>query len=115
MTTTTKKSEKEILNNLSAYKITWVEFRPEKGKAAKRDCVAIAGFSIASADKNGCYYRHFGNRERAMAFLQSFNKKLSKRYECRLFTDKQFGMRAIENGYAVPFTTKQSEEVIILG
>ena len=103
------------MTTLSAYKITWIEFAPEYGKATKKDIALIEGSKyIGGADPNGNYYRHFGSRERAEEFLKTFNKKLSKHYYCRIFTDKQFGMRRREDGYKVPFTQKQKENVIKL-
>lgn len=102
---------------LSPYKIFWVEFRPEYGRATKADCNKIEGWRCTYhiADRHTkCYYKHFASKEKAVDFLQNFNKTLSKKYECRLFTDKQFGMRRQENGYKVPFTEKQRKNVYVI-
>lgn len=103
---------------LSAYKITWVEFRPQSGKATRKDCCIFAGWqsNLHSADVHTrCYYKHFPTKDKALAYLKSFDRKLTKSYECRLFTDKQFSMRRREDGYKVPFTKQQIEEVYRLG
>lgn len=108
--------KKDII--LSRYKIWWIEFEPEKGKATKCDCNRIDGWDADYhiADVNtGCYYKYFSSKEKAIEFLQNFKKKLTKKYNCRLFTDKQFGMRKRENNYKVPFTTKQLSQVYIIG
>ena len=109
---------KTIEARFSAYKITWIEFRPVSGKATRKDCDAFAGWrsDLHSADiHTRCYYKHFPSKEKALAYLKNFDRKLTKRYECRIFTDKQFGMRTPETGYAVPFTAKQFEDVYVLG
>ena len=102
---------------LSAYKIYWAEFTPVTGKfVTKKDIAAIQGYSdryIGRYNKN--YRKHFASKERALEFINNFNKKLSKRYMVRLFTDKQFGMAKQENGYAIPYTKKQLAEVYYIG
>lgn len=103
---------------LSPYKIVWVEFRPKYGKATKADCNKIEGWRCTyhTADLyTKCYYKYFSSKEKAIEFLQNFNKKLSKKYECRMFTDKQFGMRCRENDYKVPFTKKQQNTFYVIG
>lgn len=59
--------------------------------------------------------RHFPSKEKAIDFLTTFNKKLNKRYKVRLFTDRQFGMAKESEGYAIPYTKKQQEEVYYVG
>lgn len=104
---------KTINNTPSKYEITWIEFVAETGKPLKKDIIKINGYRhIGNAlDRNGKYYKHFASKAEAVEFLQGFNKELDKRYACRLFTDKQFSMRKAENGYEVPFTEKQMNEV----
>lgn len=102
---------------LSAYKIYWAEFTPVTGKfVTKKDIAAIKGFSDRYIGRYNTYYRHhFASKERALEFIKNFDKKLSKRYKVRLFTDKQFGMAKQENGYAIPYTKKQLAEVYYIG
>lgn len=106
-----------ILNNISSYKIYWAEFTPVTGKyVTKKDIAAIQGYSdryMGRYNKN--YRRHFPDKERAIEFINSFDKKLSKRYMVRLFTDKQFSMAKRENDYAIPYTKKQLAEVYYIG
>ena len=105
---------------LNPYQITWIEFRPTRGKATKADGKLIFGERIRGgwADtQTGCFYMHFPNKALAMGYLHNLGNvahKLAKPYECRFFTGKQFGMRTWDNP-EVPFTTKQRNEVTILG
>jgi hypothetical protein len=103
--------------NLSAYNIYWAEFTPCTGKyITKSDIAAIEGYASRYTGRyNTNHRKHFANKERALEFINNFNKKLSKRYMVRLFTDKQFGMAKQENGYAIPYTKKQLEEVYYIG
>lgn len=96
----------------SQYKIIWVEFSPITGKATKKDIAKIDGIYYNSAFKNGKYYKHFANKESAINFLKTFDKKLSKQYSCKLFTDKQFSN--IVN-WVVSFTQKQQQEIYYIG
>lgn len=103
--------------NLSPYRITWIEYRPINGVATRNDTKKLSVISrIRAVDRRtGCLYDHFPTRKKALAHLAALKGvKLTRTYECRLFTDKQFGMRRADNGYAVPFTQKQYNEVIIL-
>lgn len=101
--------------SLSSYQITWIEFEPEFGIATKADIAKIEGTKhLGKVALNGNYYRHFGTKERAINFLKNFDKKLSKKYTCRLFTDKQFGMRKASDNYKVPFTEKQLNETFVI-
>lgn len=95
---------------LSPYRITWVEIRPVSGhKVTMADAKKMTWVNI---HRNGYGYIHFANRDKAVEWLTAqANKSYSKRYEARLFTDKQFGMAKEENGYAIPFTAKQFNEV----
>lgn len=98
---------------LNPYQITWVEFRATTGIATKADCLKINVTDNRGLNKRA-FYRHFPSKEQAIDFLTSFNKKLDKCYECRLFTDKQFGMRKEEEGYRIPFTENQLNEVYFI-
>jgi len=102
---------------LSAYKIYWAEFTPVTGKyITKKDIATIQGHTDRYIGRyNTNYRKHFVSKERALEFINNFNKKLSKRYMVRLFTDKQFGMAKQENGYAIPYTKKQLAEVYYIG
>lgn len=112
-----KTTSNTTARNLSAYKICWAEFTPVTGKyICKKDIIAIEGHIdryIGSHNTN--YRKHFASKERALEFINNFNKKLSKPYMVRLFTDKQFGMAKQETGYAIPYTKKQLEEVYYIG
>lgn len=112
-----KTTSNTTARNLSAYKICWAEFTPITGKyISKKDITAIEGHIdryIGSHNTN--YRKHFASKERALEFINNFNKKLSKPYMVRLFTDKQFGMAKQETGYAIPYTKKQLEEVYYIG
>lgn len=102
---------------LSPYQVYWAEFTPVSGKyVTKQDIAKIKGYSdknIGRYNKN--YRHHFANKEKAVEFLTNFNKKLTKRYMVRLFSDKQFSLAKQENGYAIPYTKKQLNEVYYIG
>lgn len=102
---------------ISPYKIYWAEFTPVTGNfITKKDIASIRGYNDRYIGRYNKYYRqHFASKERALEFINTFNKKLSKRYIVRLFTDKQFGMAKQENGYAIPYTKKQLNEVYYVG
>lgn len=102
---------------ISAYKIYWAEFTPVKGKyITKKDIATIEGYTDRYIGRyNTNYRKHFPSKEHALEFINNFDRKLSKRYMVRLFTDKQFGMAKQENNYAIPYTKKQLEEVYYVG
>lgn len=112
-----KTTSNTTARNLSAYKIYLAEFTPTTGKyITKSDIATIEGYADRYTGRyNTNYRKHFASKERALEFINNFNKKLSKRYMVRLFTDKQFGMAKQENGYAIPYTKKQLEEVYYIG
>lgn len=105
------------MEKISPYKVYWAEFTPVTGKyVTKKDIATIRGYNdrfIGRYNKN--YRHHFPSKECAIEFINGFNKKLSKRYMVHLFTDKQFSMAKQENGYAIPYTKKQLEEVYYVG
>ena len=104
-------------NNLSPYKVYWAEFTPTTGKyVTKKDIATIQGYSSRYDGRyNKNFRKHFASKERALEFITTFSKKLSKRYMVRLFTDKQFGLACQENGYAIPYTKKQMQEIYYIG
>ena len=104
-------------NQLSPYKVYWAEFTPVTGKfVTKKDVATIQGYSDKYIGRYNIYYRrHFASKEKAIEFITNFNKKLSKKYMVRLFTDKQFGMAKQENGYVIPYTKKQLKEIYYIG
>lgn len=62
--------------------------------------------------KKPSIYLNFKSRDIAMSYLKNFDKKLSKRYECRIFTDMQMSKCEVsEKGLLIPFTKKQMDEV----
>jgi hypothetical protein len=100
---------------LSAYTITWIEVRAKKGNVIKKDAVKLFGRYTNDYGKS-CSYKHFPNKTLAQAWLNCTKSiKLEKIYDCRLFSDKQFGMCEERFGYAVPFTHKQYKEVTTIG
>lgn len=100
---------------LSAYKIYWAEFTPMTGKVVTKHDRKQLGEPLYDNVSPKYFRKHFANKEAALGFIKSFHKPLSKRYMVRLFTDKQFGMATQENGYAIPYTKKQLEEVYYVG
>ena len=88
----------------------WVEVRPRAGRKVTRKDAKQLG---VITHNNGYGYTFFANKERALAWLAQPHK-LSKGYEARLFTDKQFGMAKPADDYAIPFTKKQFNEVYYL-
>ena len=102
---------------LSSYRITWVEFRPTTRHPTKGDLKVFD----ATSPKYGydtytnCFYKAFCNKQAAEAFVNSIcAKRLSKDYEARFFTDKQFSMRLEKERYRVPFTKMQEENLVSL-
>lgn len=96
------------INNHSTYQITWIEVRPITGRTVT--AADVRKMRNVCVHRNGFGYAHFPNKKSALEWLRT-ERKLSKKYEARLFTDKQFGMAKEENGYAIPFTTEQYNEV----
>ena len=102
------------LNNLSSYKLYWIELRPIKGIATLADRKRLGVRWNRSLNNN--MYSHFVNRESAERCLESLKSvKLGKAYEARLFTDKQFGMAEAANEYAIPFTKMQNANMVVIG
>ena len=99
---------------ISAYKITWIELRSTDGVASIADKNKLKNLWSISNDKTSLL-KHFGCKENAIAEIERIKKiSLRKQYEVRLFTDKQFGMAKCDNGYKIPFTKKQNEDMFII-
>ena len=99
-------------NNLSPYKIVWVEFIPFYGYVTQHDQKQLG--AIETFSKRKTYRECFQNKDVAINFLRSFSKKLDKSYRCLISTDKQFGMAKEENNYKIQYTDKQKKEVFYL-
>lgn len=98
---------------LSPYEIYWVELVPSEGIVTKHDRRLFGATLLWGIEKK--HYKHFLSKREALDWLANFNStRLDKSYECRLFTDKQFGMAKAENNFAIPFTSKQLKEVYYL-
>lgn len=98
----------------SAYVITWAEFFPAYGVVTKHDRKQIDGYT-ATGKSPKTYRKHFANKQKAVEWLNSFNKRLDKSYTVRLFTDRQFGLAKQEDGYRIPYTRKQWAETYTIG
>lgn len=99
---------------LSAYVITWAEIVPTRGKYVPMCDQRHLGV-IVPCRREERVFKHFPNIDKARAWVARVDGgRLSKRYEVRFFTDKQFGMRSREDGYKVPYTKKQFEKVTII-
>lgn len=96
---------------LSPYKIFWVEVRANKGIVTKHD-KALMGDLMINPNRATKYYLHFPSRDKALAWIKRDWSKLDKQYECRLCTDKQYGLMV--DG-VIPFTAKQNNEVYYIG
>ena len=103
----------EKIIKLSPYGIYWVELVPIKGIVTKHDRGLFGDAFQRGTEKK--HYKHFSSKQRALDWLANFDATmLDKSYECRLFTDKQFGMTKAEDNFAIPFTSKQLKEVYYL-
>lgn len=98
--------------NLSPYKIVWVEFIPSKGYVTKHDQKLLG--ALDAINKLKSFKMCYPNKNAAVSFIRTFNKRLDKNYRCLISTDKQFGMAKKENGYKIPYTEEQKKEVYIL-
>jgi len=104
------------MKEVSAYKIWWAEFTPTTGRfVTKHDNKVISGRIINLGIYQKRILLHFPSKEKAIEFISTFSKKLDKRYAIRLFTDKQFSMANQENGYTIPYTKKQLNEIYYVG
>lgn len=90
----------------------WVEVRATKGIVTKKDEKLISNRCVLSHSKKPAIYLNFKDKDTAIKYLENFDKKLSKRYECRIFTDLQMSKSEVgTNGIVIPFTNKQLKDV----
>ena len=90
----------------------WVEVRATKGIVTTKDEKLISNWYEINPSKKPAIYLNFKNKDTAIKYLENFNKNLSKRYECRIFTDLQMYKSEVgPNGLVIPFTSKQLKEV----
>lgn len=90
----------------------WVEVRATKGIVTKKDEKKISNRCVINHSKKPAIYLNFKDKDTAIKYLENFDNKLSKRYECRVFTDMQMSKsEVISNGIVIPFTSKQLKEV----
>lgn len=90
----------------------WVEVRATKGIVTKKDEKLISNWYVLNPSKKPAIYLNFKDKDTAIKYLDNFDKKLSKRYECRIFTDLQKSRSEVgTNGLLIPFTSKQLKEV----
>lgn len=90
----------------------WVEVRATTGIVTKKDEKKISNRCVINHSKKPAIYLNFKDKDTAIKYLENFDNKLSKRYECRVFTDMQMSKsEVISNGIVIPFTSKQLKEV----
>lgn len=90
----------------------WVEVRATKGIVTKKDEKLISNWYVLNPSKKPAIYLNFKDKDTAIKYLENFDKNLSKRYECRIFTDLQMYKSEVgTNGLLIPFTSKQLKEV----
>lgn len=90
----------------------WVEVRATKGIVTTKDEKIISNWYEINPSKKPAIYLNFKDKATAIKYLENFDKKLSKRYECRIFTDMQKSKSEVgTNGLVIPFTSKQLKEV----
>ena len=112
--------KKNELPKLSPYRIWWVIVTPFKGCVRKCDIkrldgISRSGYSFHQERFCAC----FPSNETALAFVLAYHN-LSKPYQARLLTDKQFGDIRVEylpNGdtlWDIPYTSKQVADVYVM-
>lgn len=90
----------------------WVEVRATKGIVTKKDEKLISNRYVLNPSKKPAIYLNFKDKGTAIKYIENFDKKLSKHYECRIFTDMQMSKSEVSsNGIVIPFTSKQLKEV----
>lgn len=90
----------------------WVEVRATKGIVTTKDEKLISNWYEINPSKKPAIYLNFKDKDTAIKYLENFDKNLSKRYECRIFTDLQMYKSEVgTNGLVIPFTSKQLKEV----
>lgn len=90
----------------------WVEVRATKGIVTKKDEKLISNWYVLNPSKKPAIYLNFKDKDTAIKYLENFDKKLSKRYECRIFTDLQMSKSEVcTNGLVNGITSQQLKEV----
>lgn len=90
----------------------WEEVRATKGIETTKDEKLISNWYEINPSKKPAIYLNFKDNDTAIKYLENFDKKLTKRYECRIFTDLQKSKSKVgPNGLVIPFTSKQLKEV----
>lgn len=104
------------MEKISAYKVTWVEFRAQKGIVTKKDAKILLKHANNMWKHGDRIQEHFGNKESALEYLRTKDfSKLGKKYEVRICTDKQFSQGHYEKGSnIIEFTKKQNQEMYII-
>lgn len=102
------------MKEFSPYKVTWVELIPNTGIVTKHDRKIFGEFRPSGKERT--HRKHFPSKEDAISWIKNFDaSRLDKSYTCYLFTDKQFSLAKAENGFAIPYTTKQRNTPYTLG
>ena len=107
------------VETLSPYKIWWIEFRAQKGIVTRKDAKIFNKYSFGGNLRN--LMLHFASRTDAEKYLiekKDDFKRLSKSYEVRMCTDKQFSMSYVDiqsRILRIKFTSKQNAEMIVIG
>ena len=116
----TKKETKQLKNTTMGtnakqqnyFTSVWVEVRATKGIVTTKDEKLISNWYEINPSRKPAIYLNFKDKDTAIKYLENFDKNLSKRYECRIFTDLQMSKSEVgTNGLVIPFTSKQLKEV----
>ena len=109
--------KKNVLPKLSPYRIWWVIVTPYEGCVRKCDIKRLGGITHSGypyRQHSSCFC--FPSKEKALAFVTA-NHNLSKPYQARILTDKQYGnirITFLPNGdtvWDIPYTSRQAAEV----
>ncbi len=100
------------MTTISKYQVVWVEIKATTGIVTKIDRKAMGRDIMLRGKSSVSEYYHFPTKEKAIEWLNTMQStQLSKVYACRIFSDAQFAKRDRANNFAVPFTSKQLNEV----
>lgn len=108
-------------NEISAYKITWIEFRSVNGKEIPKNDLKVirSGYTQRNCIDKSKLFLHFMTSERAIDYVKNIQQNnLSAAYEVRFFTDEQFELSEVDfksKTHEIPFTSKQENEMFIIG
>lgn len=109
------------MTTFSPYKIYWIEFRAVKGIVTLKDEKILNSSRFTNGRNRRNFPKHFASKADAEKYLtekaETF-KRLSKPYEVRLCTDKQFGLGNVDftnNIVNIAFTKKQESEMFVIG